>query len=269
MSHRRALSAIGLISLFAVQSAEAQQKPAVPAAPAAPAPTPAVQTEPALPDVSDPLLAPPPPPARVIQSWQEALAMVRDQSVTMRLARANVLQAQATAREALAPALPQLQGRGTFNHHLITGTGVNGVDQAGNPTTGTIPDPTNSWVGALNLTVPIFHPFDWYNHGTAKDFVDAARLSQKEQERLAVAAVADAIVSVVTAERLAEVSRSSLKAALSTVDLTKRRAALGASNTLDVLRVEGEASLSRSQVVASTETLIRAREALGSTLGTA
>ena len=70
-------------------------------------------------------------------------------------------------------------------------------------------------------------------------------------------------------EHLAEVSRSSLKAALSTVDLTKRRAALGASNTLDVLRVEGEASVSRSAVVSATETLIRAREALGTALGRA
>ena len=214
-----------------------------------------------MPDVSDPLLAPPPPPAHVLSSWQQALAQVRDQSVTMRIARANVLQAEAQVRQALSPALPQLTGQGVVTHHLIKGDGFNG--------TGRIPDPATFWQGSLTLRVPIFYPKAWYDHGSAKDALEASRLSEQEIERQVVAGVADLIVSVVTAERLAEVSRSSLKAALSTVDLTKRRAALGASNTLDVLRVEGEASLSRAQVVQSTESLTRAREALGTALGSA
>jgi outer membrane protein TolC len=79
--------------------------------------------------------------------------------------------------------------------------------------------------------------------------------------------VADAIVLAVTAERLAEVSRSSLKSALSTVDLNRRRAALGASSNLDVLRADGEVQLARAQVVAADEQLMRARESLGFALG--
>ena len=269
MSHRRSLSALGLISLLVVQTAQAQQKPAVAAAPAAPAPTPAPQTEPPLPDVQDPLLAPPPPPTNVLTSWQQAVAMIRDQSVQMRIARANVLQAQAAAREALAPALPQLTGTGSVTHHLIKGTGpTDSFNAAGAPIFGTIPDPSTFWAGSLILTIPVFHPQTWYNHGSAKDAVDAAKLSSEETQRQVVAGVANTIVAVVTAERLAEVSRSSLKAALATVDLTKRRAALGASNTLDVLRVEGEASVSRAAVVSATESLIEAREALGTALGT-
>jgi outer membrane protein, multidrug efflux system len=275
MPHRRSFSILGLVSLLAVNTAQAQKKPAVAAAPAAPAPTPAPQTEPTLPDVSDPLLAPPPPPTKVLTSWQEGIAMVRDQSVTLRLARANVLAAQAQAREALSGALPQLTGSASVQHHLITGPiTVDGV--APGPgglmetvTTETIPDPSTFWTAALNLRIPVFYPQVWYNHGSAKDAVEASKLTARESERQVIAAVANTIVSVVTAERLAEVSRESLKAALSTVDLTKRRAALGASNTLDVLRVEGEASLSRAQVVAATESLIEAREALGTALGTA
>jgi multidrug efflux system outer membrane protein len=275
MSHRRSFSILGLISLLAAHTAHAQQKPAVAAAPAAPAPTPAPQTEPTLPDVSDPLLAPPPPPTKVLTSWQQGIAMVRDQSVTLRLARANVLQAQAQAREALSGALPQLTGTGSVQHHLIRGqTTVFATNPAtdlpvGGPETINIPDPSTFWTAALNLRIPVFYPQVWYNHGSAKDAVEASKLSARESERQVIAAVANTIVSVVTAERLAEVSRESLKAALSTVDLTKRRAALGASNTLDVLRVEGEASLSRAQVVSATESLIEAREALGTALGTA
>jgi outer membrane protein TolC len=222
-----------------------------------------------MPDVSDPLLAPPPPPTKVLTSWQQGIALVRDQSVTLRIARANVLQAQAQAREALAGALPQLTGTASVQHHLIKGTGEVALDPAGAPVFGTIPDPSTFWNAALTLRIPVFYPQIWYNHGSAKDAVEASKLSQKESERQVITAVANTIVSVVTAERLAEVSRDSLKAALSTVDLTKRRAALGASNTLDVLRVEGEASLSRAAVVSATETLIESREALGTALGTA
>ncbi len=215
-----------------------------------------------MPDVSDPLLEPPPPPAHVLASWQQGVQLVRDQSVTIRVARANILRAQADVKIALAPALPQLAGSGSVNRYLLRGEVPNGAGG-----TIKIPVPPTIWNAGVTLTVPLFRPAAWYDYGSAKDNVDANRLSTQETERQVVALVADRIVGVVTAERLAEVSRSSLRAALSTVDLTKRRAALGASNTLDVLRVESEASLSRSQVVSTTESLILAREALGSALG--
>jgi len=66
---------------------------------------------------------------------------------------------------------------------------------------------------------------------------------------------------------LVEVSRLSLVSGLSNLDLTKRRAALGAASTVDVLRIEQEVSDSRAQVVAADEALRRARETLGDTLG--
>ncbi len=263
MPHRRSFVAFGLVSLLVAVAAQAQQpkKPVVAAAPAVAAPGPAAQVEPVLPEPTDPLLEPPPPPAHIIGTWQDALKLVREQSVSMRLARANVLLAEGQVRQALAPALPQLLGTAGVTKYLIKGDAPGGGGVR-------IPDPSLFWSAQLGLTVPLFRPAAWYNYSSAKEALEATKLSTKETERQLVAGVADVIVGVVTAERLAEVSRTSLKAALSTVDLTKRRAALGASNTLDVLRVEGEASLSRSQVVQTTEALIRAREALGSALGT-
>jgi len=266
MPHRRSLtalpavSALALVTLLAPYAARAQTKPAA-AVPAAPAPAPALQTEPPMPDVSDPLLETPPPATNILQSWQQALQLVRDQSVSMRLARVNVQRAEAQVKSALAPALPQLLGTAGVTKYLIKGE----VQTANGPAT--IPDPSTYWSAQLALTVPIFRPFAWSNYGSAKDAVDASKLSAKETERQVVAGFASVIVTVVTAERLAEVSRTSLRAALSTLDLTKRRAALGASNTLDVLRLEGEASLARAQVVTATEALMRAREALGTALG--
>jgi len=261
MPHRRSFAALALVTLFAAQAAQAQQKPVAAATPPAAA-GPAPQTEPPMPNVSDPLLEPAPPAPNVLQSWRQALQMVRDQSINMRTARVNVLRAEAQVRQALAPALPQLLGQAGVTKYLLKGEVPDG--QGG---TVAIPNPSTYWNAQLGLTVPIFRPSPWANYGSAKDAVEASRLSQKETERQVVAGVANLIVSVVTAERLAEVSRTSLRAALSTVDLTKRRAALGASNTLDVLRVEGEASLSRAQVVSTTETLIQTREALGAALG--
>jgi outer membrane protein TolC len=270
MPHRRSFAALPVVSAFALvtllapQAAHAQTRPAAPV-PAAPAPAPAIpaaQAEPPMPDVSDPLLETPPPPTNVLQSWQQALQLVRDQSVSMRLARVNVQRAEAQVRSALAPALPQLLGTAGVTKYLLKGEVPNG-----NGGTTTIPDPSTYWNAQLSLTVPIFRPFAWSNYGSTKDAVEATKLSSKEIERQVVAGFASVIVTVVTAERLAEVSRTSLRASLSTLDLTKRRAALGASNTLDVLRVEGETSLARAQVVTATEQLMRAREALGTALG--
>ncbi len=216
-----------------------------------------------MPDVSDALLDTPPAAANVLQSWQQALMLVRDQSVDMRLARVNVQLAEAQVRAALAPALPQLLGTAGVTKYLLKGE----VPNAAGTGTTNIPDPSLYWNAQVALTVPIFHPYEWSSYGSAKDAVEATRLSVKETERQVVGGLANVVINVVTAERLAEVSRTSLRAALSTLDLTKRRAALGASNTLDVLRVEGEASLARAQVVTATEVLMDAREALGTALG--
>jgi outer membrane protein TolC len=107
----------------------------------------------------------------------------------------------------------------------------------------------------------------WHQRGTAEAQIEVTKLNTKAAERLSIAIVADAVVTTVTAERLAEVSRVSLESVLSTLDLNKRRAALGAASSLDVLRIEQEVSLSRSQVVSANDGVLRAREQLGAALG--
>jgi outer membrane protein TolC len=130
-----------------------------------------------------------------------------------------------------------------------------------------IPDPSTSLGANLDLRIPVFAPAAWYDHGTAKDAADLTRLDVKETERQVVRDIADSIVLTVTAERLAEVTRVSLSSALSTVDLNKRRAALGASSQLDVLRAEQLVQDARANVVTADETLRRSREALGAAFG--
>src|SRR5881394_1188805 len=107
-----------LCLLFVSQAALAQPAPAPKPAPAArraapatalpPEPTAQAPAEPALPQVSDDMLAPVPPATNVLQSWRDALRVLRQNSTTLRSLQAQQDISRAQAREALAPALPQL-----------------------------------------------------------------------------------------------------------------------------------------------------------------
>jgi multidrug efflux system outer membrane protein len=234
--------------------------------PAAPIP-PAAAEEPKLPEVDDPMLKEMPPAPNVVRSWQQAILMVRSQSTSLRIAAAQAEQARAQARQALSGALPSLTGTGSINHHLLRGERQSFDQTSLTFVNRSVPDPATTWQAGLGLRVPVFAPQAWYDYGTAKQSIRAARLNAKETQRLALAATAESIVTVVTTERLAEVSRVSLSSALSTNDLTQKRARLGAASALDVLRTEQEVQLARAQVVSADESARRAREALGLALG--
>jgi outer membrane protein TolC len=288
---------LGLCFVFVSQVAVAQPAPVAKPAPVAPAakpagapPAPATTTapadpatvaEPTLPQVNDDMLAAVPPATNVLQSWRDALRLLRQNSSTLRTLQAQQEVAQAQARQALAPALPTVTGTGAVSRQLLKGEGqvydpaasLQASAAAGAPVTVfdtvTLPYNATTWQAGINLRVPLLALPAWHNRGTALRQIEVARLNSKAAERVSIAAVADAVVTTVTAERLAEVSRVSLESVLSTLDLTKRRAALGAASTIDVLRIEQEVSLSRSQVVTANDGVLRARENLGSVLGSA
>ena len=75
--------------------------------------------------------------------------------------------------------------------------------------------------------------------------------------------LANQIVSVVTAERSAEINRSGLRVALEQLELSKRKEALGAATALDVVRAKQNAANARAALVNGDEALREAREALG------
>jgi len=265
-----------LCLFVAAPSALAQPAPApkpvapAPAAPAAPTPAAAPAApvaEPSLPQITDDMLAPPPPATNVLQSWRDAVRLLRQRSSTLRSLQAQQDIARAQARQALSPALPTLTADAGVQHHLLKGERLQANLNTLNLETVTVPDPATTWQAGLNLRVPVFDLNAWNNHGIAKDLIGVAQLNSKAAERIAIAVAADAVVTTVTAERLAEVSRVSLESALSTLNLYKRRAELGAASAIDVLRIEQEVSLTRAQVVAANDGVRRAREALGAALG--
>jgi len=284
---------VGLCLFLVSQAALAQNAPANPApaakraAPQAAEPPPPSQPlaeaagtvpEPNLPQITDDMLAPVPPATNVLQDWRDALRVLRENSTTLRSLRAQEDVSRAAARQALAPALPNLSAAAGVTRQLLRGdrqTVVITPPPAGSMIPGlgfptvTAPDPATTWQAGLNLRIPVLNLAAWHDHGTALRQITVSQLNTKAEERLSIALVADAVVTTVTAERLAEVSRISLESALSTLDLSKRRAALGAASTIDVLRIEQEVSLSRSQVVSANDQVLRARESLGAALGSA
>jgi outer membrane protein TolC len=275
----------GLCLILTSQVALAQTppapKPVAPRAPTAPAaaaaatpvPAPVAATataaEPQLPQVTDDMLAPVPPATNVLSNWRDALRILRENSTTLRTSRAREDVARAQSRQALAGSLPVLSADAGITYQILKGKGTRLIDggAGGVDTNATIPDPALTWQGGLNLRVPVLSLDTWHQRGTAEAAIEVTKLNTKAAERLSVALVADAVVTAVTAERLAEVSRVSLESVLSTLDLNKRRAALGAASALDVLRIEQEVSLSRAQVVTANDGVLRAREQLGSVLG--
>lgn len=176
---------------------------------------------------------------------------------------AQSLAAAAESERVLTQFYPQIRGTGSVNRSLLLGTGI---DSSGR-LTDRLPDPATTWGAGLSLRQPLLDLGAWHDHSTAQLAERAAKERTTDAQRLVLAALASTIVSVVTAERLAEVSRVGLASSLSTLELTRRRAALGASSMVDVVRVQQEVALNRVQVLQAREALIRAREGLGMALG--
>jgi outer membrane protein TolC len=210
-----------------------------------------------LPDVKDPMLVPVPDAPNQLASWRDALALVRSRATALRISQAQILQAAGASQVALAVALPKLTASASYSRPLIISDLAANNPQFGRDNLG----------AGLDLRVPVVNVAAWYNVGTQHERERGAELNAKDQERLLLTVVATSAVTVITTSRIAESSRVSLAAALSLLDLTKRRFALGAATAVDVLRAEQEVSASRAAIVSADESLRQAREALGQALG--
>lgn len=225
---------------------------------------------PAPPNVDDPMLAPVPRAQVEITTWEEALKHVRARSTDLRIAAQQVLSAEAKQRIALGGALPSLGGTATYTHNLITRENPLPVVSGAGVQFKTIDTPNKDFVTAsLTARQPLFAPRAWYAIGTAGVGEDVARLSFDDAKRNIALGVANAIVGVVTAERIAELNRVGLRNALARTDLTARKSTLGGATGLDVVRARQDVEVARATLVAGDETLRQTREALGAALGLA
>jgi multidrug efflux system outer membrane protein len=266
-----------LASPRAEAQGEAQQLPPS-TAPTSQPDAPAVQSPVALPvqNVSDPMLVPVPPAPREVHTWQEALDLVKARSTDLRTSLDNVIVAEAQERIALAQILPQvgsalapLTGAGT--HNFITNTTVQivGVSPNGQPIYGapTTTPPANYTTANIQLQQTIVNLEQFYAVGTAYEGTWQNRLSYEDIKRTLAQSVANDIIGVVTAERVAELNRNGLKQSLERLDLTVRKQRLGAATGLDVVRAQQDVESARTTLVTGDESLRKAREALGLAVG--
>lgn len=215
--------------------------------------------------VDDPMLTPVPQADKVLSEWRDAIRLVRNRNPDLARAYAQILVSQGRNRQTLARSLPQLTGQGAGNYHLITGFGPN--FNSNSFAEMEIPNPRDNYTAEANLAVPLFNLQAWYDRGTSKRAVQQSQYQAEDVERLVIGGLAQSILGVVTSEQLGQVVRVNLARALSNLELTKRRAELGAANAVDVLRAEQEVATSRAQVIEADETLRRTRENLGLALG--
>mgnify|MGYP000887163642 CR=1 FL=1 len=239
---------------------------AQPAAPADPSTADPAPTTPPPITLDDPMLEPLPEPPKSLTSWRQALALSAAEDPEYSISLFEIERSRGEERQALAGALPTLTANGQVTFHIIRDD-ISTIDfETGAPVTETVPSsPTAS--ASLTLRQPILAPRIWYAIGTAEAATEAAELSSQDTQRLLVGRVAAAIVSVVTAERIAETNRVGLRAALERLVLQKRRLELGSGTTLDVVRFEQDVVLARATLIQGDEDLRQAREALGLALG--
>ena len=221
------------------------------------------QTLPAEDQLDDPMLRAIEEPPHVLSDWREALEHVRNRSTNYLIALSQVEAARGQSQMALANSLPKLDANAGISHQLLPGRAPNPF--VGGETSQPYPNPR--WQAGLSLSIPVVSARNWYDYATSKAQIEQRSIQAEDAQRLIIGGLAEAMVTVITAERLGEVTRVNLSAALSTLRLNERRATLGAGSSIDVLRAKQEVERSRAQVVEADETVRKSREALGTALG--
>jgi multidrug efflux system outer membrane protein len=221
------------------------------------------------------MLAPPPPAARAIASWDEALSLIRAQSPDYASSAEGVRRASAQREIALAAVLPNAQARAGYTHQLLAPLTATLAGVVGNPSASPLnlvafpvvtPPVDNASVGG-NVAWNVLNPRGLYGLGTANRALDAEKLSFEDRRRQIATAAVDAILATLAAGRVAELNRVGLRSALERLALTRARLEYGQGTELDVDRALKDVVASRSAITTGDEALVRSREALGVVLG--
>lgn len=264
------LLVVAVASTASAQPAPAQPAPAKQPAPAAqPAPPPPANAPTQVNTVAteDEPIPPVVPPTKMLSNWREAVALASAENPDYSIALLEVDRLAGVERQTLAGTLPTVTATGSVTFNIIR-SDIQSVDiQTGSLQTITIPASPTA-LAQVSLRQPLIAPRVWWAIGTASDQTDLARTNVEDKKRILIGGVADAIVTVVTAERMAEVNRVSVKAAQDRLRLMKKRRELGAGSDLDVVRFEQDLVVAKSSLIQGDETLRRARERLGLALGT-
>ncbi len=234
------------------------------------------------PVVDDPDLKPLPPARRVVASWDEIAAYLRARSPDLRIALDEVGRAEAQRRVALAGVLGTITASGSYTHNFLTHTSINStIDTStglsclpgSTPTCINVPgitSPTPDYLsGGIQAALPLIAPRAWNAIHMADVNIDINKASLDDVRRILSTNVANAALTVVTNEHVAELNRVGLRQALERLELAKRKTSLGAGTGLDVIRAQQDVENARSTLVTGDETARQSREAFGIAIGVA
>jgi outer membrane protein TolC len=225
-----------------------------------------------LPTVRDPLLAPPPPAAVVVKSWDEARTLLRRNASDDRSAAGAVEQAQGRSRQALAALLPNLRGSASVIYDLLN-PDTPPVGAAGGSPVAAAPNGDGRRpsiplrTASASLTQSLLDVAGWKVVGATRDAARSAEATRRDVQRRLTLGLAQTLIGVVAAERVAELNRLGLQLALERAALITRTEELGAATRLDVVRVQRDVESARGTLIAGDEQLARAREAAGLAVG--
>jgi len=212
------------------------------------------------------MLTPVPPAPQQVGSWDEALKLVKERSTDLRGAEASVERAEGRWRQALASLLPNARATASAAHDILNPDTPVGVFATSN-LEGRVPTTPIVGVATATLTQSLIDVGAWRGLSSASASERSAVASLQDTRRRLTLGLARALVATVAAERAAELNRVGLLQALERSALAQRSFELGASNQLDVVRVNQDVALARGALVSGDEQLRRAREALGLALG--
>jgi outer membrane protein TolC len=223
------------------------------------------------PTIDDPMLVPIPPATKNISTWEETLELIRARSTDLRTAYDEVLRAEGLTRTALAATLPTIALTGTYAYQtgnypiLNIATGLPCANSSV-ACVSTAPNPNSLSAQGL-VTQPLIAFEAWHSIGTSRANERAKELSFEDMKRTIALNVANAIIGVVTAERVAELNRVGTRNALERLDIAQKKHALGSASILDIVRAQQDVESARATLVTGDESLLQAREALGLALG--
>jgi outer membrane protein, multidrug efflux system len=214
----------------------------------------------ATPATDDPLLIPPPAAPRVVRSWEEALSLLRAHSPEYRTSQDAIVRAAAQTRIALASLLPIVTGQASYTHQFFT----DAIPFGG--ATLVTPPPNVAGLGASLSWTPL-NARAIYGLDTAERNVDVAKLAFEERRRQLAAAMVEALLGTLAAERVADLNRVGLRTALERLVLTQTRLQYAQGIALDVDRAQQDVAAARVVLIGGDETLRQSRESLGVVLG--
>jgi outer membrane protein TolC len=218
------------------------------------------------------MLGPVPVAPRVLHTWDEALTLIRTRSPEYATGYQEIRRAEAQSRIALAAVLPTLNGQASYLHQFLTAKFalLAPADNRTPPTPKLAPittPPRDTWAFGGTLDIPIINTKGVYDVNTAKRNEVAARSSFSDERRQITTSVVNTLLSSLTAERVAELNRVGLRAALERLTLAEARLKFGQGTELDRDRALQDVAASRALLISGDESLRQAREELGRALG--